>query len=98
MLSSVFVVLIYNFSFSLAQLFISGLGNLVVEPLDHTHARTHTHTHTVGLLGTSDQLAAEAASYTTHNQHKRRSSVLAAGLYPRSQELYERRRMPLTDT
>jgi hypothetical protein len=31
----------------------------------------HTHIHTVGLLWTSDQLVAEAATYTTHNEYPR---------------------------
>jgi hypothetical protein len=30
-----------------------------------------THTRAVGLLWTSDQLVAEATTYTAHNQHKR---------------------------
>jgi hypothetical protein len=30
----------------------------------------------------SDQLFAEAATYTTHNQRKRRTSMLSAGLEP----------------
>ena len=34
------------------------------------------HTHPVGLLCTSDQLVAEAATYITHNKHKRRTSML----------------------
>jgi hypothetical protein len=44
--------------------------------LDHTH----THTQQVGLLSTSDQQVAEAATYTTHNIHKRRTSMPSAGL------------------
>jgi hypothetical protein len=38
--------------------------------------------HSVGLLRTSDQLVAEAATYTTHNKHKRRTSMLSAGFDP----------------
>jgi hypothetical protein len=45
--------------------------------LDYT--KLVTHTHTVGLLWTSDQLVAEAATYTTHNKHKRRTSIPSAG-------------------
>jgi hypothetical protein len=47
--------------------------------LDPTYIHTHTHTirqrHPVGLLWTSDQLVAEAATYTTHNKHKRRTTL-----------------------
>ena len=43
--------------------------------LDHTQ----THTHPVGLLRTSDQIVAEAATYTTHNRHKRRTYMPSAG-------------------
>ena len=42
-----------------------GLGRLFFQFLDHTHP--------VGLLWTSDQLVAEAATYTTHNKHKIRN-------------------------
>ena len=34
--------------------------------LGHKQLNTHTHTHSVGLLWTSDQPVAEAATYTTH--------------------------------
>ena len=30
----------------------------------HIHTKTHTETHPIGLLGTSDQLVAVAATYT----------------------------------
>jgi len=46
----------------------SGLGALILRFLDHTQLDTHT--HPVGLLRTSDQLVAEAATYATHNKHK----------------------------
>jgi len=36
----------------------------------------------VGLLRTSDQLVAEAATYTKHNKHKRRTSMPSAGFEP----------------
>ena len=42
--------------------------------LDHTN----THTHSVGLLLASDQLVAEAATYTTHNKHNRRTAMPSA--------------------
>jgi hypothetical protein len=58
--------------FSAAQQPKLGLGRLIVEV-----SRSHIirHTHPVGLLWTSDQLDAEAATYTTHNRHKRRTSM-----------------------
>jgi hypothetical protein len=45
----------------------------------HTTRHTHTHTHTAELLWTSDQLVAEAATYTRHNKDKTRKSVTLAG-------------------
>jgi hypothetical protein len=48
----------------------SGLGHLIVE-VSRSHTIRHTHTHQVGLLWTSDKLVAEAATYTTHNKHKK---------------------------
>jgi hypothetical protein len=53
-----------------------GLGRLILEvPRPHTirYARTKAsaQTHTVRLLWTSDQLVAEAAIYTTHNNGNR---------------------------
>jgi hypothetical protein len=48
--------------------------------LDFTH--THTHTHTVRLLWTRDGSVAEAATSTTHNKHKRRTSMPSAGFEP----------------
>jgi hypothetical protein len=59
----------------------SGLGRLFVE-VSTLHSLTHTHIHTVERLGPSDQLVAEAANYTTHNKHKRRSSMPSAGFEP----------------
>jgi len=32
---------------------------------------TFRHTRAIGLLWTSDQLVGKAATYTTHNKHKR---------------------------
>jgi hypothetical protein len=43
---------------------------------------THRHTAPVGLLRTSDQLVAEAAIYTTHNKHKRRTATSSVGFEP----------------
>jgi len=47
-----------------------------------THTHTHTHTYTVGLLLTSDQPVAEAATYRTHNKHKRRTFMPSVGFEP----------------
>jgi hypothetical protein len=50
----------------------SVVGHLMVEV-----SRSHTHTHTqVGLLWTKDQPFAKAATYTTQNRNKRRTSCL----------------------
>jgi hypothetical protein len=51
---------------------------------NHTHRHTHTHTHTnsVGFLLTSDQLFAEAATYTKQKSELKRRSTLLAGLEP----------------
>ena len=49
----------------------------------HTHIHTHTHTHTpVGLLWTSDQSVAQAATYTTHSKPNRQTSVPSARFEP----------------
>jgi hypothetical protein len=74
-----------NNYFSVAQQPKSGLGRLIVEvSRSHTirHTHTHKHTHTVGLLWTSDQPVADATTYTTHNKHEGRVSMLTAGLEP----------------
>jgi hypothetical protein len=34
------------------------------------------------ILLTSDQLVAEVATYTTHNKHKRKISMISAGFEP----------------
>ena len=44
-----------------------------------THRHTHTRTHPVALLWTSNQPLAQAATYTTHNKHMRRISMLSLG-------------------
>ena len=55
-----------------------GIGRLIF--LDfYKHTDTHTHTQTVGLLWTSDQPVAKAATYTTHNEHNRRNSMSSTG-------------------
>jgi len=48
--------------------------------LDHTQLDTHI--NTVGLLLTSDRLVPEAATYTTHNRHRRQTSMSSAGFEP----------------
>ena len=40
------------------------------------------YTHPVGLLETSDQLVAEAATSTTNKIHKKRTSLASAGFKP----------------
>ena len=64
-----------------------GQGFLIVEA-----SRSHSDTpYSVGLLWTSDQLVAEADSYTTHNKHKRGTSTNFSALggtrscHPRNQ-------------
>jgi len=53
-----------------------GVGRLIV---DVSRSLTIRNTHQVGLLWTSDQLLAQAATYTSHNKHHRDSN-------PRSQQ------------
>jgi len=63
------------------------LSRLVVEVFrSHTiyiymHAHAQTHAQSVGLLSTSDQVVAEAATYTTHI-NKRRTFIPIAGFEP----------------
>jgi hypothetical protein len=59
----------------------SGLGRFILE-VTRSHTIRHTHTRPVRLLWTSDQLVAEAATNTTHNKHKRRTSMPWAGFEP----------------
>ena len=63
----------FIFCCATAQTWLSTIS--LLRFLDHTKLDTHTHTHThasaVGLLFTSDQPVAEAATYQTHNKHKR---------------------------
>ena len=77
-------------SFSVTQQPQSGVGCLTAEVsiyiyiyiyiyISHTHTHTHTHTPAVGLLWTSDQLVAEAATCTKHNQLNRRTLKPSAG-------------------
>jgi len=64
-----------KYHFSLYQQLNSSLDRLFVEvSRSHTirHIHKHkTHTHSVGLLSTSDQFVAVAATYTTPKQNKR---------------------------
>ena len=64
----------------MAQQTNPGLGRFVLEvSISHTIG----HTHTPGrFLRTSDRLVAEAATYTTHNKHKGRTSMPSAGFEP----------------
>jgi len=47
-------------------------------------SRSHTirHMNHVGLLYSSYQLVAEVATYTTHNKHKRRTTIPSARFEP----------------
>ena len=56
----------------------SGLGPLIV---DDSVSHTDTHTHAPWTI---DQPVTEAATYTTHNKHKRRMSIHSARLEPPS--------------
>ena len=67
----------------------SGLGHLVlvsafIHKHTHTHTHIHTYTHPRGLLWTSDQPVAEAATYPSDSKHNRRTSTLLAELEPSS--------------
>jgi len=53
-----------------AQQSNSGLGRLIVE-VSRLHAIRHTHTFPVVLFWTSDQLVAEALTYTRKKQNKK---------------------------
>jgi hypothetical protein len=83
----------YAHLFFVAQQPKLGVGFLIVEVYrlhtiryTHTNTNTNTHTHTntytVRLFSTSDQLVAEATTYTTHKKHKRRTSMLSVGFEP----------------
>jgi hypothetical protein len=47
-------------------------GCLMIEV---SRSYTFRHMYPVGFLYSSDQLVVEAATYTTHNKHKRRTSI-----------------------
>ena len=47
--------------------------------LSHTRARARAHARTLRLLRTSDQLVADAATYTTRNKHNGQISMFFAG-------------------
>jgi len=71
--------IVYVDFFSVAQQSNSGLDRLIVEVYrSHTTRRTHP----VGLLWTSDQPVAEAATNITHNKHKRQASMPSVGFEP----------------
>ena len=58
---------------------IRGYVASLLKSIYHTQYDTHTHTLPVRLLRTSDQHVTEAATYTTYNKHKRRTSMPTAG-------------------
>jgi hypothetical protein len=63
--------------FSWAQQPRLDLGHLTVQFVDHTQLDTHC----VRVTCKSDQLVADAATYTTHNKHKR-TTILLEGFEP----------------
>jgi hypothetical protein len=66
----VVIMMSLQFFFSVVQQPKSGLDCPVVEA-----SRSHTIRHIHTLFWTSDQLVAEAATYLTHNKHKRGTSM-----------------------
>ena len=73
----IYIYIYVCFVIFVAQQPSSGLVHPILEA-----SRLHTHTHRVGLLCTSDQSLAEAATYTTHNKHKRRKFMFPLGFEP----------------
>jgi hypothetical protein len=69
----------FSLFFSAALQANSDPCRLIVE-ISRSHAIRHT--HPVGLLWMSDQLVAEAATFTTHNKHNRRKSISSAKFEP----------------
>jgi hypothetical protein len=67
--------------FSVVQKPNWGLCCLIIQ-ISRSHTIRHIQRHPVELLCTSDQPVAEAATYTTHNQHKRRTSMPLAKFEP----------------
>jgi hypothetical protein len=65
-----------------------GLDHLIVEV---SRSHTVTHTYPVGILWKSDQPVVEAATYTTHNKHKTRTSIHTSGFEPAILEIERRR-------
>ena len=58
----------------MAQQRNAGWGRHILE-VSASHRIRHTHINSLDLLWTSDQLVAEAATYTTQNKHKRRKPI-----------------------
>ena len=61
-----------------------GLSRLILK-ISRSYTIRHTHTHNINpiaLLWTRDQLVLKAATYTTHNQYKRRTSMSSVGFEP----------------
>jgi len=68
--------LLFFFFFAVAKI---ELGRLVLRSVNCTQLCTYT---PEGLLSAIDHHVAEAATYTTHNKHKRRLSMPSAGFEP----------------
>jgi len=56
----------------------AGLSSPIVDII-RTHIHTYTNTCALGLLWRSEQVVTEAATYTTQNEHKGRTSLPSAG-------------------
>jgi len=68
------------FFFSVAPQPKSGLVLHMAE-VSRSHTVRHTHTHPIRIC-TNVQAVLEAASYTTHNKHNRRTSMLSTRFEP----------------
>ena len=95
------ILCISLFSFSVAQQSKSGLDASLLRFIGHTHLarpptqKKHTHTHSVGLLWTSDQPVAEAATYATHRERSKGISLLSVGFEPAIPNIKRLRRYAL---
>jgi len=59
----------------------SGPGRLILD-VSGSHTHKHLDAHPAGLLWTSDQLFAQSATYATHSNRKKRTSMPSAGFEP----------------
>jgi len=54
---------------------VIGEEGLYLITSNDTHTHTHIHTHLIGFLCTRNLSVAETSTYTTHNTHKRQTSM-----------------------